>query len=363
MTEHDSPTPVIRDLPWLTWFFGLVLVGFAVLAALAAMSLLGPARKPDHTSNFFPMLLAVLFGLGSLLVFSLASVLTITADRARSFLTLTYRSPLRKTVKEIPLHQIASIDIEIISGGRGPNYRVVVTESDGQMTPLRYASSVDKKDLASRLRELTGVGGSTMYPQNRQHAALIAPYAKMRETAGVCWHVQSIDMGGTPVTRWFSPDYKTKATFVYLAQKPASQKSFRGMIGRTAMRVSMGRYGFAGKDVPGLDGGDMLVLDPRLERDFLAFSPDPAEAGRILNPRVIELLDDWAERHPLKTIQVAGKSLGQLVVLYSPHGVYAAAYSVNDSSQLEELIDTGVQLVKAQRRSTSGEPGHRPRDG
>jgi hypothetical protein len=73
----------------------------------------------------------------------------------------------------------------------------------------------------------------------------------------------------------------------------------------------------------------------------------------VLNQRVVELLEDWAERHPLKTIQVVGKSLGQLVVLYSPQGVYAATNSVGDSSQLDELIDTGVQLVEAQRRSAS----------
>jgi hypothetical protein len=52
-------------------------------------------------------------------------------------------------------------------------------------------------------------------------------------------------------------------------------------------------------------------------------------------------------------IQVAGKSLGQLVVLFCPGGVYAATIQVGDSSQLEELVATGVRLVKAQHRSAS----------
>jgi hypothetical protein len=33
--------------------------------------------------------------------------------------------------------------------------------------------------------------------------------------------------------------------------------------------------------------------------------------------------------------------------------VYAATIKVGDSSQLEELVDTGVRLVKAQDRSAS----------
>ena len=36
------------------------------------------------------------------------------------------------------------------------------------------------------------------------------------------------------------------------------------------MRTSMAGYGFAGEDVPGSDGGAMIVLDRRLERDFVA---------------------------------------------------------------------------------------------
>jgi hypothetical protein len=243
---------------------------FAVSLALLTALVLRATPAPF-------LLLAALFGLGSLLLFSLPSVLTIRADRARGVLTLTYRSLLRKTVKEISLPQIASIDIEVFSGQQSPSYRVVITQRDGQVTPLRYYSPGDKKDLANRLRELTGVGGSTVFASHRPYEALIAPYAQLRETSGVRWNVGSSDMRGVPVTRWFSPDSKTKATFVYLAQKPASQKSVKGMIGRIAMRASMARYGFSGDDVPGSDEGEMLVFDHRLDQDFMAFSPDPSQ--------------------------------------------------------------------------------------
>jgi hypothetical protein len=161
--EQRSPAPVIRDLPWLPWGFGLTLGGFALPVTVVALATFWSTPEPDVSFKFLPLLLACLFGLGSLVVFLLASVLTIHAERARGFLTLSYRSPLRKTVKEIPLHQIASIDIEVFQGAKGPTYRVVITESDGQVTPLRYPSSGEKNELAKQLRELTGVSGSMIH--------------------------------------------------------------------------------------------------------------------------------------------------------------------------------------------------------
>src|SRR5262249_26595310 len=128
LMEQPAPPPVIRDLPWLGWLFGLVLGGFAVVPALfTALDLLASPARPA-SFPFAVLLVAALFGVGSLLLFSLSSVLTVRVERDRGALTLTYRSLLRKTVKEIPLQQIASIDIEVFSGGRGPSYRVVITQ-------------------------------------------------------------------------------------------------------------------------------------------------------------------------------------------------------------------------------------------
>jgi hypothetical protein len=346
MREQDSPTPVIRDRPWVRWTIGLVLGGIAILLVLFALARIFQSKNASGESfPFVILLIAAVFGLGSLLLFSLASVLTIRIESDRGFLTLTYRSLLRKKVKEIPLEQIASVNVEVYRG-QSPSYRVAIVEKDGQTTPLRYYTPGNKQDFASRLREMIGVDG--FFVSSPEYAALIAPYAEMQETSGVCWNLQSIEMAGVPVTRWFSPDYKTKKTFVYITQKPASQKSVRGALGRTAMRVAMGRYGFDGDDVPAANEGEMINLDRRLEEDFVAFSPDPSAATRIINRKVVKLLDHWAERHPLQTIQVIGKSFGQLVLLFSPQGVYAATVQVGNASQLEELIDLGVHVVKAQ---------------
>jgi hypothetical protein len=351
MREQDPPASALRDRPWVRWIFGLVLGGIAVIIALFVLARVFLSKTaPNESFTIVFLLLAAAFGLGSLLLFSLASVLTIRTDRSRGFLTLTYRSLLRNTVKEIPVDRIASINVEVYRG-QSPSYRVVIVEKNGQMTPLRYYTPGNKQELANRLREMTGVSG--FFVSSAEYAALIAPYAEMQETSGVCWNLQSIEMQGVPITRWFSPDFKTKRTFVCIIQKPASQKSVRGMVGRTAMRVAMGRYGFDGDDAPGLDEGEMIELDRRLDDDFGAFSSDPSAASHILNGRVVKRLDHWAERHPLHTIQAVGKSLGQLAVLFSPNGVYAATIQVGNSSQLDELIDLGVHLVKSQRHESS----------
>jgi hypothetical protein len=357
--ENQSSDPVIRDIPWSLWMFGLVFAGIGGFIALASLK--------DSQSPLFPLLFS---GVGVLMLV-LPSVLTIRADRSTGFLTLTYRSLLTKNVKEIPLNEIVSIDIESSSSSRGgTTYRVAITENNGQVTPLRsyYSSGYGgKKRTADRLRELIGVLGANNGPlglrdvagmltgqnadlnqrmQSRQEA-LTGANLEMRETAGVHWNVQSTGMGGAPVTRWFSPDYKTNGTFVFIAQKPAGQKTMSGMIGKFAMRASLGLYGFGGDVAPGSDLADLLALDPRLDQHFMAFSPDPSSARQILNPWVAQPLADWATRHPLQTVQ-AGNAPGQLVVLYSPNGVYAATMGTLDQQRLDELAAIGVELVKSQ---------------
>ena len=108
----------------------------------------------------------------------------------------------------------------------------------------------------------------------------------------------------------------------------------------------MAMYGFSEDEVPGK--GQAHLLDfTELEPHFMALSPDQSAARQILNTFVVQVLADWGERHPLAAIQV-GDKLGQLVVLYSPKGVYAATIGTLAPSQLNELAATGVQLVDAQ---------------
>jgi hypothetical protein len=354
MEEH-KPSPVIRDLPWGPWILGLIVGSFGALVVQSTL----------RTGNTTVLFLAAILCGGGLLLVALSPVLTVRVEREGGLLTLTYRSLLAKRVKEIPLHKIDSIDVE--------GYGVVITQSDGRVTPLRSLkrAPVWRRRVAGRLRELAGVGGSdggvlrTLTGRDesanrqirRRQEALTGPNAERRQTDGVGWIIQSAGMGREPVTRWFSPDYMTNGTFVYIAQMPAYRNALggmigklftRGTIGRLAARASMALYGFVGESVPGSELADALALDPPLDRYFVAFSPDPSAARLVLNSSVAEALAGWAVRHPLKAVQ-AGNVPGQLVVLYSPDGVYAATRGLLDPSGIEELAGTGVELVKAQR--------------
>jgi hypothetical protein len=350
-----APTLVIRDRPWGQWFFGLFVCSIGVFMALSIL----------QTGNFTGLLIgAVLCGPGLLLIV-LPTVLTIRVDGQSGLLILTHCSLLTKQVKEIPLHKIDSIDVR--------SYGVVITESDGRQTALRPSiiAEVWKRRVAKRLREAVGVGGSDGYffrmltgrdeSVNRQvrrwQEELTGPNNQMRETAGVHWNVQCVGMGRQPVTRWFSPDYKTNGTFVYIAQVPARKptaggtvaKLFtRGMVGTLAARASIALYGFTGDDLPDSNRAGLLDLDPPLGSYFMAMTPDAAAARRILNPSVAEVLAEWASRHPLKSLQIWNST--QLVVLFSPNGIYAATPHLLDESQLAELAAAGAELVKAQRQ-------------
>jgi hypothetical protein len=124
------------------------------------------------------------------------------------------------------------------------------------------------------------------------------------------------------------------------------------MIGRMLARASMSLHGFAADDLPGSKLARLLTLDPPLDRSFVAFSPDAAEARQIVNPSVAEALADWDARHPLETNQV-GNAPGPLVVLFAPSGVYAATRGELDPSRRAELAAIGAELVKAERLTRS----------
>lgn len=158
---------------------------------------------------------------------------------------------------------------------------------------------------------------------------------------------------GSPPRTGFRPT-STRGTFVYLAQIPAQKSSSgglftRGVIGKLAARASLALYGFAGEDLPDSNQAKLLPLDPPLDSHFMGLSPDPSVARKILSPRVADTLDDWAAGHPVKTVQT-GNASEQLVVLFSPRGLYVATLGLVDPSRLAELTAIGVELVKAQNK-------------
>jgi hypothetical protein len=164
-------------------------------------------------------------------------------------------------------------------------------------------------------------------------------------------------MGAAPATRWFSPDFWASGSFLFLAQKVDGQASGGGLmalIGNTLFRQSISLYGFHPDDTPGIEQARALEpLDATLEPHFMAFTSDPASASQILNAWAVRPLADWARRYPLRQLQ-SGARFGQLVVLFSPNGVFLGMLNVLQPDQVEELADLGVELVKAVGGSSAG---------
>ena len=112
-------------------------------------------------------------------------------------------------------------------------------------------------------------------------------------------------------------------------------------------------YGFGEDDCPELNAA--AVLDPLpepLEACFSSLTNIPSDAQQILNSGVAAALADWARRYPLKTFQ-RHPVFGQLVVMFSPRGVYIASMGTMIPEAVEEMTRLGVALIKAQSASPS----------
>jgi len=178
MNSSDSRL-VLRDIPILNFFFGLVFAAFGGYVIYQS----GPVI----------MLLFLAIGLAFLLF---SSVLTITADRITRTLKLEYRAALRHSRKEFSFDEIAGISIQIVRGSRGSkNFRVVLKGKDGQLIPFRSSSSTGsrgKERLADKFRDFIGVPGFDSSPAGMTYAALASYTGQSQETDGVQWIIQPI---------------------------------------------------------------------------------------------------------------------------------------------------------------------------
>ncbi len=348
-----------RDFPIVGWLFGLGVLGFG-----AYQLFLNPS------TNWLNGGIGVLIGLAALI---LNHGLTITADRQTRTLILDYRSLLLHSVKEIPFDDISNIHIQSRTNresGRSSSsttYCIQASLKNGEVIPFRsYYSSefLRKQAIVDGLRKFmdlpetldaSPVGILRAAPKigaaiaQAQQQALTGA-SEMRTIDGVNWQLQPIGIGASPATRWFSPDFKTQGAFLYLAQKVAGQSSggFMASLAKTLFKQSMSLYGFSASDTPNLSQADTYAsLSPELDTHFTAFTNDPAESRQILNPWMQNPLAAWGERHPLKQFQ-GSAGFSQIVVLFSPNGVYIATPTTLQPEQLEEITKLGVELVKSQ---------------
>ena len=145
---------LIREYPVIEYLVGLALLAVSVFTAIGA--------KGDWTFTFITSIVAILF-----LIF--AASLVVTADRITGTLTIRRTSLLRRYKREIPISNIAAVQLESsrssTSSGSSTTYRIVVITKDNETIPLRtsYSSGMLAKEAkAKKLREFLGVGGQDL---------------------------------------------------------------------------------------------------------------------------------------------------------------------------------------------------------
>jgi hypothetical protein len=147
---------IIREYPFLFWLLG----GGSILVGLLA------ALRDGHLSG----LLYFLIGAG--LILFLAPIVTVTVDKMHGTLSIQRRTLLRNQVREIQLHDIATIQADsMISRTRGGGYRrafrLELVLVSGEKIPLQgyytggpFAFLDDKEWKAQILREFIGLSAS-----------------------------------------------------------------------------------------------------------------------------------------------------------------------------------------------------------
>jgi hypothetical protein len=370
--DKQSTSLVVRDRPITRWVIGAILVILAVLNPLSG------AVGADTLA----LVIRAVLGLAGLGLILLSPVLTVTADRGTQMLTMHSKSLFTGKIREIPFTQIQGFQLEIhhehghsSSSRNSPSYRTVVVLKDGEVVPVHVffsSGTMDKTKKIRQLREFIGVGGSDMgmgllgtwrevtkmvkEEGIRQQEALTGSQDEVHETEGVHWQVQTVAFGGSPVTRWFSPDYRVPNGFIYVTQVVEGQKQTGGGLlgGLNGMlyRQAMGIYGFREADTPGIETAELLDgIDPSLAASFGVFTSVPDTAYRLLNPGAAYALADWAQRYPLKQFHTH-PIFSQLVVMFAPSGVYVTCMDTMIPEAIEEMTRLGVDLLKAQENAS-----------
>jgi hypothetical protein len=350
-----------NDIPFGTWLAGFIFLG----GGLYFFSFQG------FSGN------TIILGAIGLVILLITRGLTITADRNTRILRLHYWSLyFWRTTREISFDEIAAIRVNSIRsmarrGQQTRSFRIEVVRRDNGIIPFRayyssgFFSSMKKQKIVDQLRAFIGLGETfdespvgfmrainqaVTLEAAQQQEAQTGPNSQEHFTNGVHWQLQSTAMGASPVTRWYSPDFKMSSGFLFLAQKVSGQATggFMAALGNVLFQQSISLYGFKADDVPNLSQATPLTpVPPLIDFHFTAFTNNETESRQILNPWTQNPLAEWGQRYPLQQFQTKG-GVTQLVVLFSPNGVYLAKMGVLQPEQVEELTALGVEMVRTQ---------------
>ncbi|MBN2386212.1 MAG: PH domain-containing protein [Anaerolineales bacterium] len=350
---------IYREYPTALWFFsGVVLATGGYLYV----------KNPDQ---WVILVVSVTIGL---LILLLASILIVQADKSTGLLTITSRSLLRRKVTEIPIREITAVRVEQSrgqddDGRRQTSYRIAVDLASGESVPFRsyYSSGFSAKaEEAQELRTFLGVSGEdqgagnvldalssmAVQAQERARQELESTPTEERLIKGIRFKVQRANIGSAEITRLFTTEVTYPQGFLYLAQTAKGQSTGKGLlasVSKTLFQQSIGIYGFGEADTPNREFGEVLSpLEPSLETHFMAYCSDPEIARGYLTPSVSRPLAAWGEGHPLKTVNFVSNA-NQLIVLFSPRGLYLAVMGSPASQALDQIAALGADLVQATR--------------
>jgi len=362
MNINDSSSQLVfKDRPVVSWIIGILAFFAGIYMVISTGSIIFA----------IPSLLIAL-----LVLLVLGSVNTITADRIRRVLTVSSRSVFGNKQKEYPFSEIANFQVGVSKTydtrstlthqRRRTNYRIMMIKTNGDEVPLQniFTSGYDDKARkAKALCEYLNLPGWEDKPTNLFQSAIQGQVAQTSKpsmsqdgvTSGVTWKIEVHSVGGKQVTRWISPDYTSPGKFVLVSQKPAGSSasigSGGGLLGNLVMMAYsqiLGLYGFLPSDTPGFGSASPVTTsDDRFNAVFYILASEPDFGHSILNQWTIIPLQNWSDRHPLKTVN-SNDEFGQLAVLFSPRGLQAAVLGTIPQEQMDELVSLGVDLVKAQ---------------
>jgi hypothetical protein len=353
MASEDQDRLTITEHPVVLVLVGVLLIFIGLFNIL-------------QKGGMIPGLLALVVGILCALV--LASTTSITCDKTTNLMTIQYHSIIRNSVKEYPLMEIASMDVESTTSrtrsGSSRTYRLVIIQKSGSQVPLHsyYSSGFSgKKKKAQKINEFLGRNSPITTPASPLQVLSQAMHPSFQlsqegDTDGIRWVVETSIKGPSNIIRWSSQDFQLPGQFLLLTQKPQGMSDFKGsglLGGLTNLlyKEVLGVYGFQEGDTPDLEKAAPLALsDARLADDFSSFTNNPDTAQQLLTPWVSNRLAEWVQQYPLQKIQPGDDGQpGQLVILFSPERLYVVVVSKLSDEVVANIISLGVILAREVR--------------
>lgn len=296
--------------------------------------------------------ISVLFFIVAAVALLTATITRVTADPDAGELVVRDSSPLRTTVRRYRFQEILAVGVGTETGTRGRHlHSLVMVTTGGERITLMGPNSEDPliRERAEALRRFLRLSDAT------------GPLACVREsgtTAGVAWRMETLvsppsERESVPVTHWIADEFSISESFLCVAQTVGNASGNLGdwltqVVGEEAIdRFLLTLYRFPERLTLDLAAARPVDFhDEGLASSYHAFSSDPEQTKPLLTPGVASLLAAWAERHPIRLVQIGDRGdQGQLVVLFSTQGLYLALLGLPPVGQRQEMVELGAALV------------------